>query len=235
MKQGCSLSPLLFVLYISGVGTSVNAENLGVQCGTVNISILLFADDVILVTDKGELAMATLLRTTENLFKKLGLTLAEKKCFSLSQNDPPPGWTVNNQSIKNKAHEKYLGITIHMGTRRVLDLHKAKMLGKASFLKYQIIYSARSEIDRVRVGHALWEMVAIPSIMYWAGAINVSEGTMKELELIQNTVARFITGNPRCTATAGCLIDAKGMSLLEHDKIKRPHKRGTFNGHGTRR
>ena len=68
-----------------------------------------------------------------------------------------------------------------MGTRRVLDLHEAKMLGKASFLKYQIIYSARSEIDRVRVrvGHALWKMVAIPSIMYWAGAINVSEGTMK--------------------------------------------------------
>ena len=48
VKQGCCLSPLLFSLYISGLGKVLQDTNLGVQLGTEIITALFFADGGVL-------------------------------------------------------------------------------------------------------------------------------------------------------------------------------------------
>ena len=49
LRQGCALSPLLFALYISEVGTDINMSSLGFSVGSVCVSGLLFADDLVLI------------------------------------------------------------------------------------------------------------------------------------------------------------------------------------------
>ena len=54
LRQGCALSPLLFALYISEVGTDINMSSLGFSVGRVCVSGLLFAGDLVLVARSGD-------------------------------------------------------------------------------------------------------------------------------------------------------------------------------------
>ena len=48
--QGCSLSPLLFALYISDIGAALATSSLGFSLGGQTVAGLLFADDIVLVS-----------------------------------------------------------------------------------------------------------------------------------------------------------------------------------------
>ena len=52
LRQGCSLSPLLFAIYIMEIGEELSIEGFSVD--RVCISCLLFADDIILISSSAE-------------------------------------------------------------------------------------------------------------------------------------------------------------------------------------
>jgi hypothetical protein len=51
VRQGCVLSPLLFILFINDIVDFINKENIGIAVGDAIIFILLYADDIILLAD----------------------------------------------------------------------------------------------------------------------------------------------------------------------------------------
>jgi hypothetical protein len=53
VRQGCVLSPLLYALFINGLVREINALNLGIEIreGEKKLSALLYADDIVLITD----------------------------------------------------------------------------------------------------------------------------------------------------------------------------------------
>ena len=55
VKQGSSLSPMLFALYIASLGASLQETNLGIEFGYTTLTALFFADDLLLLssTPKG--------------------------------------------------------------------------------------------------------------------------------------------------------------------------------------
>ncbi len=54
LKQGCILSPLLFNLFINDLVYGMKLLNCGVMCGNISLSVLLYADDIVLISDKEE-------------------------------------------------------------------------------------------------------------------------------------------------------------------------------------
>ena len=51
LKQGCSLSPVLFNLYINDLALKINALGKGIKIDDESVSILLYADDVVLLAE----------------------------------------------------------------------------------------------------------------------------------------------------------------------------------------
>ena len=54
LKQGCNLSPSLFSLYLNDLAEEIQALGCGVKYGDKDLSILLFADDIALLSDSEE-------------------------------------------------------------------------------------------------------------------------------------------------------------------------------------
>ena len=50
VRQGCSLSPLLFSLFISGIEVELAMNEVGVPLGDITIDTLMFVDDIILLS-----------------------------------------------------------------------------------------------------------------------------------------------------------------------------------------
>ena len=51
---------------------------------------------------------------------------------------------------------------------------------------HTIMNLTRAGLDRVLLAKKLWEVCAIPSILYCVEAMNVTKSTVAELDLIQN-------------------------------------------------
>ena len=69
-KQGCNLSPTLFSIFANDLVQEINALDLGIQIGTVNISILMYADDIVLISNTEE-NLQVLIDTLHNWCKKM--------------------------------------------------------------------------------------------------------------------------------------------------------------------
>ena len=51
VRQGDSLSPILFALFINDLATEIKCLNKGFKLNDLNISILLYADDIVLISE----------------------------------------------------------------------------------------------------------------------------------------------------------------------------------------
>ena len=81
------------------------------------------------------------------------------------------------------------------------------MISSARAFAYTIVRLTRSGLDRAVTAHKLWEVCAIPSILYATEAMIISSTTIKDLDRIQNSIPRFILQLPRSAATLAGVLD----------------------------
>jgi hypothetical protein len=46
VRQGCTLSPLLFLIFVEGLSEELRKSNIGIRARNIKINHLLFADDL---------------------------------------------------------------------------------------------------------------------------------------------------------------------------------------------
>ena len=54
MRQGCPLSTILFAMFVNGLAKELNDLGLGLTVGVRALTVLLFADDVVLTAANPE-------------------------------------------------------------------------------------------------------------------------------------------------------------------------------------
>ena len=54
VRQGCILSPLLFALYPEELALSIKSLGLGIKIGEEKLCMLLYADDIIIMSESSE-------------------------------------------------------------------------------------------------------------------------------------------------------------------------------------
>ena len=110
VKQGGVLSPVLFTLYIDCLIERILSMKVGCHIGNRNLSILVYADDIILLSPTFK-SMNLLLYICESFSNKYGLKFNVKKSEAIlfGQFDNVPDLKLNNQRIVIKNKVKYLG------------------------------------------------------------------------------------------------------------------------------
>ena len=113
VKQGCSLSPMLFALYISGLGEALHLSKFGIRMGSSIISALFFVDDLVLISSTPKTGMNKLLGIVAEFCRDM-------KTFILSNALNEVIWSYELETIEETFVAKYLGVDIQIRGRTVL-------------------------------------------------------------------------------------------------------------------
>ena len=228
LRQGCSLSPILFALYIAEMGKDITMADEGFMVGSVCVNGLLFADDLILIARDaaGLLRLLSLVRKHTEWLKMEMNTERDKSEVISPDGAVGDDWPIqggNDEvllSLKQVIKYKYLG-NVTYGSIRQTCLEKQKScISKAHKYKGGCIHISHDGPDLVDMVMATWCNISIPAILHGCEMIPFSEETILEIERTQSQVAKFALGLPSSAANICAQIDLGMKSfrqvLYEH-------------------
>ena len=175
VKQGCSLTPLLFSLYIASLGTALHNTKLGIGIGAELITALFFADDLVLISGTPKSGMIKLLRLVDTFCKDNSMSLATSKTFIILNATYNVHWPINEDTIEEVLVAKYLGVNIQLRGRSMIGQYEELMIRRAKSYAYSIMNLTRGGLDRALIAKRIWETCAIPAILYCVEAISVKK------------------------------------------------------------
>ena len=185
LRQGCSLSPLLFALYISDIGREMTASPSGVEIGGLRVCALLFADDIALIA-RTSLELKGLIKKVKNICNELKLQISLEK----SQIVSPEGegdWDIMDDrdeilSLKSVLSYKYLGTETTLLMSSTGSKKQKKCVRTAQRYRYACHYVGRTGPDMIDVVLATWNNIAIPTILSGCEVIPFTEETIEAIE-----------------------------------------------------
>ncbi|CAC5403534.1 unnamed protein product [Mytilus coruscus] len=198
VRQGCTLSPWLFAMYINELATEI--ENSGgngifIHENFHNVMLLLFADDLALVADTPN-DLQRRLNNLEKYCEKWKMTINMDKSNivvfknggKLFKNEK---WYFKNESLKVVSYYKYLGI--YFSNRltwtcccKTLRIQREKAL---NMIKHCMCKLGTRDIN---LGFKLFDSVVAPILYYGAELWDTEK--VKDIETVQNKFGKWLLG-----------------------------------------
>ena len=196
IRQGCTLSALLFTLVSYKIIEEINNLKMGFRDEDIQIDALFYMDDAIILADE-EYKIMRVLNKIDGICAKYGLFLNKDKCKILIFNSDLVVEEINEIKVENST--KYLGIMIE-NSRMCFNLQKKKLY--ESGLKFvNMIYSILGKCcNRMLIGKTYWKGLVLPNILYGTDVIGMRSEDISKLQTLDNMAYRFILKVPKYTA-----------------------------------
>ena len=98
---------MLFALYITSLGTSLQETNLGVDLGHTTLTALFFADDLLLLLSTPKGGVNKLLNIVTEFCNDMWMKLSVTKTYILTNAQYNVSWTVEDETIEEILIAKY--------------------------------------------------------------------------------------------------------------------------------
>jgi hypothetical protein len=238
LKQGCPLSPLLFLIYLRRLEDMLRESGLGIelkdftqrehgQCDmdlpTFKLFGLFYADDIVLFEENLD-NLQKLLDVVNRYSEETELKFSEEKSNYMVMKGENNKRTLNIGNTKVMAVEQYtyLGVII-CTSDNYLHLQEENLRRKFRRLQGLVKKKSMFAYNRPEVCRLLWKGVAVPALTYADEILTLSPALRRALELAQKEMGRFGLRTNQYTADAA-IQGELGWSLFEtreaHSKIK---------------
>lgn len=203
LRQGCSLSPLLFALYISDIGSDLARSVEGFPLGGLVFSGLLFADDIVLIS-KTFLGLESLVGMVHRHCDLLKLVISPSKSNIVTPDDIDHLVLLNASnevtlSLSKVLSYKYLGTETTLLMSTTGSKRQQRCLQTAKRYKFACFYVGRTGPDIIDTVLATWSNIAIPSMLSGCEVIPFTDTTIDSIERIQSQLAKHALGVPQST------------------------------------
>ena len=200
LRQGCSLSPLLFALYIVDMSRDLVSSNLGVKLKRFCISALFFADDIVLISRSTD-GLRTLHDIVLQHCSSLNMKLSVSKSKVMSSSSDV--WEIFDQQEIVGCLDKVMEFR-YLGVQACLYPSQAarEMLKRATSIsknyRNACLRITRDGPDIVDLASSLWLNIAVPSLFFGSETINFTKKALEEISQHQSSIAKFTLGLPSC-------------------------------------
>ena len=220
--QGCTLSPLLFNIFVDGLLGAVEQAGFGVQISTVQVAGLMFADDFAGIACSAS-SLQQLIAIVREYLHRWGLRANVPKSavvvYALQAGAQGHQWHWGADTVPVKDDYKYLGVQMHSNCRWTAHVQAVLTRGTATVAKYSRYLRARRLSRHVRL--VLYKHYVRPTLEYAAEVWWPTRTQAKQLESLQLQAARAILGCFGSTPSCAVLAELGLQSLA----VRRRHAR----------
>ena len=204
VRQGCNLSPLLFILFVSDLETHLKTNGAGsISVSNSRVSLLMFADDVVLLAETQEG-----LQTSLHLLNQYCLTSAlsvntekTKVVIFNKQRGCSPDFRINMKEIQVLSDYKYLGIVLSDNCSfKPAVLTLATQAKKALFTLKKALQNLHYPSPAISC--FLFDALVCPIMEYGCEVWIATAGEC--LEMVHKTFCKYALGLPISATNVAC-------------------------------
>ena len=185
IRQGCRISPLLFVLCMNEALKELNKK-------WKEKNTLMYVDDIIITAKSMEK-----INLFQKLIKEQGLEINEEKSKLIILNNKKEYERINNILIEKEI--KYLGVKI-TNKGKIYKKHISEKIEKANRMINWIWAVTQEKLFKPYWSKVIWKAIVLPIIIYGCKAIPLTKGQLERIGIIQNKVLRIALNMPKRTA-----------------------------------
>ena len=221
VKQGGPLSPKLFALYLEDFITEIEQMNIGPTIGPVKIEVILYADDILLLSNSAE-EMQLKIDCAWNYANKHEIKFNPDKtvCMQIVHKKiaHKPKFYMNGKPIEYVDLMKYLGVQIscnltskqHILKRRQSTMRRSYQLAKSGLDSTVLPPNQKAQ---------MYQTYCRPVLVYGLEAIHVSTNDIRVLQTTEGNIIK------RCLRLSKKVRKTKLLSALGLDTIQNRVKR----------
>jgi hypothetical protein len=222
VKQGCSLSPLLFSIFINDILDDIKSAKLGVEIPGVSetLSGLLYADDLALLLENPrdiKRALRCIDKWCDTWQMRANATKCAIVCFGENFEEATSAlqqqsFFIGGNRVPITNSYKYLGCIFHSDLTWTSEVHNRTKSGRgALFASRQVLINRKIKVS-IRLNYL--KAMFLPVVLYGCEIWYEAKIQLKNLEELYTTGLRWVLGCNKLTPKAALYYETGMKPLL---------------------
>uniref|UniRef100_A0A8D3C086 Reverse transcriptase domain-containing protein n=1 Tax=Scophthalmus maximus TaxID=52904 RepID=A0A8D3C086_SCOMX len=189
LRQGCALSPILFVIFMDRISRR-SRGGVGLQLGGLGISSLLFADDVVLM----EPSVCDLQHSLDQFAAECGavgmrISTSKSEAMVLSRKPVDCLLPVGNEPLPQVKEFKYLGVLF--ASEGTMEREIGRRIGAAGVVLHSL---CRTVVTKREAKLSIYRSIFVPTLTYGHEGWVVTEKTRSRVQAAEMGFLRKVAG-----------------------------------------